>query len=272
MLPDPFAAVAGLPGVAAAAASARAAVDAALAHNLMRRRSAEVTLEAGLRSARATAALEGADLSLAEFRRWSGDEHRTQAPAITGALRLSAELGTVRAAMERAPLQALARLHVLAAADAVNPDAADAYELGRPRSGPVTDDLGLGEAPPAGQVAARLAALAELLAAKTSAPALVVSALVHGELLALRPFGWGNGLVARAAGRLVLVSRGLDVKAVTAPEVGHAEDPAAYTAAAEAYIAGDVAAWVVHCAEAVRLGARETLAICAAIDRGATTA
>jgi Fic family protein len=143
--------------------------------------------------------------------------------------------------------------------------------LGRPRTD--ADDgeelLGLPLPPGAAEVGARLGALADLLVAKTTAPALVVSALVHGELLALRPFVWGNGLVARSAARLVLVSRGLDVKAVTAPEVGHADDPAAYREAALAYVRGDVAAWVVHCAYAARIGARETLAICAAIERSA---
>lgn len=213
----------------------------------MRRRSAEVTVEAGLRSARATAALEGVNVTLGELRGWSPGTGGADSAVVAGALRLSAELGTVRAALERAPLQAFARLHVLAAADAVQGDA-----LGRPLTG-----------------ADRLAGLAHVLAAKTAAPALVVSAVVHGELLAVAPFGWGNGLVARAAGRLVLVSRGLDVKAVTAPEVGHADDPAAYRAAAAAYAAGDVAAWVVHCARAVELGAAETLAICAAIERSA---
>lgn len=261
---DQFAAIAALPPVAEAAAAARAAVDAALAQQLMRRRSAEVTVEAGLRSARATASLEGADLALDDFRRWSSAEAGIRGPVIAGALRLSAELGTVRSSLERAPLQAFARLHVLAAADVCGPDA-----IGRPRSADPDDDLGLGQAPVAALVAARLAGLADLLVAKTAAPALVVAAIVHGEILALRPFAWGNGMVARAAARLVLVSRGLDVKAVTAPEVGHADDPTAYAVAARAYLAGDVATWVVHCAHAVELGARETLAICAAIERAA---
>lgn len=261
---DPFATVAALPEVASAAASARNAVDAALAHNLMRRRSAEVTAEAGLRSARATAALEGADVALDVVRRWHPVDGDPRAAVIAGALRLSAELGGVRSSLERAPLQAFARLHMLAAADAVTPD-----ELGRPRADDATELLRLGPAPSSTHAAARLAVLADLLVTKTTAPALVVSALVHGELLALRPFSWGNGLVARAAGRLVLVARGLDVKAVTAPEVGHADDAEAYVDAASAYIRGDVASWVVHCAHAVELGARETLAICAAIERSA---
>ncbi|MEO6712759.1 MAG: oxidoreductase, partial [Mycobacteriales bacterium] len=202
---DPFAVVAALPAVAAAAAAARSAVDAALAHNLMRRRSAEVTTEAGLRSARATAALEGADYRLDQVRRFTApEEHDPDAAVLAGALRLSGELGSVATTFERAPLQALAKLHLLAATGTVKPD-----WLGRPRSEDDSEDLlGLPPAPVVEHVTGRLSILAELLVAKTTAPAVVVSALVHGELLALRPFSWGNGLVARAAGRLVLVARG----------------------------------------------------------------
>jgi hypothetical protein len=262
---DPFAVVAALPGVAGAVDSARAAVDRALGHRVLRRRSAEVTAEAGLRSARATAALDGADFPLDVVRSFVAPEHAEPgAMTLTGALRLSGELGSALGSFERAPLQAFARLHLLAAADAVAPE-----WLGRPRRGDdsVVEELGLPPAPPAAEVGVRLGLLAELLTAKSSAPAIVVSAVVHGELLALQPFTWGNGLVARAAGRLVLVARGLDPKAVTAPEVGHAEDASAYRSAALAYVDGDVATWVTHCAHAVELGARETLAICAALDR-----
>jgi hypothetical protein len=265
---DPFASVAALPLVAHAAESARAAVDAALSHNVMRRRSAEVSVEAGLRSARATAALEGVDVPLERLRRWSPGDSSADAGIVAGALRLTAEFGPLRAAFERAPLQVFARLHVLAAASApLGPRDA----LGRPRSAQPYDALSLGTAPSPPEIGPRLAALADLLVARTSAPALVVAAVVHGELLALRPFASGNGLVARAAARLVLVSRGLDVKAVTASEVGHADDPAAYREAARAYIDGDVGTWVLHCARAVELGARETLAICAALERSSAS-
>ena len=43
-----------------------------------------------------------------------------------------------------------------------------------------------------------------------AAPALVVAAVVHGELLTLRPFAAANGVVARAVARLLLTARGLD--------------------------------------------------------------
>jgi hypothetical protein len=265
---DPFAAVAALDGVGAAVDEARSVVDRALRHQILRRRSAEVTAEAGLRSARATAALEDADFGLEQVRSFTPRPPADGDPdsgVLAGALRLSGELGSVVAPFERAPLQAIARVHLLAGADLVEP-----ASLGRPRTEDDAEDLlDLPAAPSAAEVGVRLALLADLLTSRSAAPAIVVSAIVHGELLALRPFGWGNGLVARAAGRLVLVSRGLDPKAVTAPEVGHAERAGDYAAAASAYVAGDVARWVRHCAEAVALGAQETLAICAALERSA---
>ena len=50
-----------------------------------------------------------------------------------------------------------------------------------------------------------------------------MAALVHGELASLAPFGSADGVVARAAGRLTGITRGLDPKAVSVPEVGFAE-------------------------------------------------
>ncbi len=122
-------------------------------------------------------------------------------------------------------------------------------------------------------MAARLDGLARVLTAGTSAPAVVVAAVVHGELMALRAFGTADGLVARAAARLVLVDRGLDPKAVSAPEVGHLElgdGHGEYADALRAYVCDGppgVATWLVHCARAVALGAREGLAVCEAIRR-----
>ncbi|MCW2945902.1 MAG: filamentation induced by cAMP protein Fic, partial [Actinoallomurus sp.] len=132
------------------------------------------------------------------------------------------------------------------------------------------DPLEIGPPPAPAEVAARLDTLSGLLTSPTGAPAVVVAAVVHGELLALRPFGWGDGIVARAAARLTLVDRGLDPKSLTAPEVGHAELGTAYREAILAYASGTpagVAHWVRHCAEAVGLGARDALAVCEAFTR-----
>jgi hypothetical protein len=81
------------------------------------------------------------------------------------------------------------------------------------------------------------------------------------------------GVVARGASRLVLVTRGLDPTAVSVPEVGHVElGRSVYLDALRGYAEGGadgIVAWVRHCAEAVVLGAREGVAVCEAIQRGA---
>ena len=288
---DVFASLLDLPGVADAVAEARTAVDGLLGHRVLRRRSAEVTAESALRGARASADLEGAGMELERLRGQlmngqavtvaSKDPRHSQ--LVANAVRLHADLGALLPAFHSSPRQALARLHVLAAADlGVAPD-----DLGRPRSGaPLDDPLELGEAPPPAEVAARIDGLCSLLLAPTTAPAVVVAGVVHGELLALRAFGTADGLVARAAARLVLVDRGLDPKAVSAPEVGFAEldaaarraahghggpvDHGTYDEMARGYASGGpdgVAQWLVHSARAVALGAREGLAVCEAILR-----
>lgn len=261
---DALADVAKLPGVAGAVDDARKAVDRLLGHRILRRRSAEVSTESALRGARASAVLDGASVTLDELRTTESPSD----PVVQGSLRVSAELGTLTETWRNAPRQALARLHVLAAADAV-----ESAALGRPRSADavVKDVLGLGEPPSPSEVAARLDALSGLLTAPTKAPALVVAAIVHGELLTLRPFGWGDGLVARAAQRLTLVSRGLDPKSLVAPEVGHLELEDDYASALRDYSSGTsegVARWIVHCSSAVAAAARDSQAICEAFMRG----
>lgn len=274
---DHLAALLDLPGVPDSVARARAAIDQLLGHRVLRRRSAEVTAESALRGARASAELEGAGIELERLRGQllaggtvtlpSKDERGAR--VVEGAVRLHAELGSVVATWKHSPRQALARLHVLAAGELVAPDG-----LGRPRAvGAAYDDpLGLGAAPDPVEVAARLDGLARVLTTSTTAPAVVVAAVVHGELLALRAFGSLDGLVARAGARLVLVDRGLDPKAVSAPEVGHSELHHEYPVAARDYVSGGpegVARWIDHCATAIALGAREGVAVCEAIARSA---
>ncbi|MCK9895161.1 hypothetical protein [Frankia sp. AgB32] len=296
---DPLARVAELPGIREAADTARAAVDTLLRHRILRRQSAEVTTEASLRAARACAALEGEDVALEFLRRHLTDSDDQAAgelsPVMLGTVRLYGELGVLAPAWERAPRQALARMHVLLGRGVLPDDV-----LGRPRAdagfGEATDPLRLGPPPTSVETSIRLDGLTGLLVAPTIAPAIVVAAVVHGELLALRPFGALDGVIARAASRLVLISRGLDPKALTATDVGHLEagqdQPAGsgpadgtaaagaepspadavlpYREAADAYVHGGaegVAAWVRHCARAMELAARESLAVCEALGR-----
>ncbi|MDF5754864.1 oxidoreductase [Spongiactinospora sp. TRM90649] len=264
---DPLAVIAQLPGVPEAVEEAREAVDRLYRHRVLRRRSPEVSAESALRGARASAALEGVDVPLGSLR--SGE---VEDPLVQGALRVSAELGRLGATWRTAPRQVLARLHTLAATGTADPT-----HLGRPRVGPsadlepvtVEDPLELGEAPGPEETAVRMDALATLITSGTKAPAVVTAAVVHAEIVALRPFGVADGLVARAAERLTLTEFGLDPKSLAAVEVGHAET--SYGESVRAYLTGSregVGLWLRHCASAVTLGVREAVAVCEAMQRG----
>lgn len=294
---DPLAVLGSLPGVPAAVESVREAVDRVYGHRVMRRRSNEIASEAALRGARGSAALAGADWPLEEVRRRSDFGADPEARTVGAALRLTAESGQLLSVWRQSPIQVLARLHLVAAGGRPGSDQgsgagergeAAAEAAGDPGTGRQADRIGrprlAGESvdedllialplPDASEVAARLDGLADLLLAGTQAPALVVAAVVHGELLALRPFGSCNGLVARAAQRIVLVGSGLDPKSICPAEVGHAElGRAEYAKALEAYASGTpegMAHWIGHCAEALKLGVRESTAVCEALQRGA---
>ncbi|QYA95829.1 oxidoreductase [Streptomyces anulatus] len=267
---DPLAALGSLPGVPDAVDSVRKAVDRVYGHRVMRRRSNEVTAEAALRGSRGSAALAGADWNLEEVRRRTDFSGEDEARVVGAALRLTAEAGQLLSIWRQSPLRVLARLHLVAAGGATPDDA-----VGRPRLAGESVDEPLIEAslPGAEEVAGRLEGLSRLIIAGGSAPALVTAAVVHGELLALRPFGSHNGLVARTAERIVLIGSGLDPKSICPAEVGHAEQGrAAYVAAFEGYTAGTpegMAAWITHCGRSVELGVRESTAVCEALQRGA---
>ncbi len=241
-LPDgpAWAELAVLPGVAEAMAEARAMVDRVLVHRVLRSRAPALAAESSVRGARASAALDGVDVPLDEVRAAVAPD-----PVLAGALRAQVELHRLRAVWHSSPRQAIARLHVLAAAGLAEPEL-----LGRPV------DAG---------AAAALGRVAVLAGAK--APALMVAAVVHGELVAASAFGAANGVVARAASRLVLSDKGLDPALLTVPEVGHVE-LGDYAAAAMSYGSGDPAPWLLHCAGAALIGARESLAIAESMVRG----
>ncbi|MFF9915060.1 oxidoreductase [Streptomyces sp. NPDC013457] len=281
---DPLAALGSLPGVADSVDSVRKAVDRVYGHRVMRRRSNEITSEAALRGARGSAALSGADWALEEVRRRTDFGGDAEARTVGAALRLGAESGQLLSIWRQSPLRVLARLHLVAVGDAAlaaarseaRGEAGEAGDsVGRPRQvgEPVDEPLIEAPLPDPAEVAGRLEGLSELIIAGGSAPALVTAAVVHGELLALRPFTSYNGLIARAAERIVLIGSGLDPKSICPAEVGHAEQGrAAYVAAFEGYLSGTpegMAAWIAHCGRAVELGVRESTAVCEALQRGA---
>ena len=208
---DPLTALADLPDVTPAIESARRAIDAVLWDRHVRSASAEVAERSRMQGASASAALDGADLAVVE-------------DSPMGRTLLAAQVVTEQAARqsdtwERAPLQVIAALHAVIVRGLAVPD-----EPGRPRSiggeHAGADPLRLGALPPPETVAPRLQGLARVISGSATVPGLLVAAVVHGELMTLRPFGVGNGLLARAVVRCVLVSRGVDPSMFTIPEEG----------------------------------------------------
>ncbi|MGV8965989.1 MAG: cell filamentation protein Fic [Cellulomonas sp.] len=289
MTTDPLLPLADLPGVADAVARARAACEELRWHEAFRRTWREVRAEATVRSARASAALEGAGIPLDVLR----DAARGAVPIPAdgqgrlafGALRATAEverllpaLGARSTAVLPPFGQLLARLHSAAVAGLTDaPSLAGSGrahgtdDVGRPRGQAAPLDLaGLGPAAAGAEVAARLDLLGELVRTST-APALVVAAVVHGELLALRPFTVGSGVVARATFRLLVASRGLDPTGAVVADVVWLGSVNGYLGAAAGFATGTpggVATWLVTCADAVRAGADEGRAIADAVLAG----
>ncbi|MFF3228700.1 oxidoreductase [Nocardia suismassiliense] len=240
---DPLQPLVDLPGVRAAADRARDALAEVHRHKANRRGWPTTAAEAAVRAARSSAAIDGGSTELPA-------DGQVGDPILAGSLRVGQALDgdalrNLVGTWQRAPLQALARLHLLAAADLV----ADEAALGRPRS-----DAGVAE---------RLDLLVQTVLG-SRAPAPVIAAVVHGELLALRPFGTADGVVARAASRLVAVSSGLDPHSLGVPEVFWLRRRQAYLDAVTAFGSGAadaVGSWVLLCCAALEDGAREATSI-----------
>jgi hypothetical protein len=229
---DPTAWLVDLEGVASAYAATRDGIDVMLRDRGLRRTSPEMTAESLLRGAHASAALEGSTSSLASVRAGSGDA------LASDAVRVSTSLLGLAPTLTRSPLQVLARLHTLAAAGS-----AGESELGRPRDAASAE---------------RLQGVARLLSEPSTVPALLLAAVVHADLATAAPFASHNGIVARAAERLVLVARGVDEKSLTVPEAAHLALRPAYESNLRGYRDGGangVHAWLLYAAEAYAAGA-----------------
>ncbi|GGM05365.1 hypothetical protein [Nakamurella endophytica] len=249
--------------LAAAERAGRAVVAVHRLPGNLRNADAAAAAAAG-RAARCSALLDGASAGAAvrpgdDDGRSAGTPVTVDDPVLAGALRVAAALPALEAVWRRAPAQALARLHVLAAAGLV-----PAAELGRPRTGepaalPLPAAVADAFAPPATAVPAGLAALSGLVLGSPW-PAVLTVAVVHAELLRLRPFGAADGVVARAAARLTMTTTGLDPRGLTVPEAGHLRERQEYAAAARAWSAGTPDGrrrWLLHACAAMIAGARE---------------
>lgn len=214
-----------LEGVGQALAHAQASVDACIGARAVRVDAARVAGVGAVRGAAAAAGLE---------------PHLETTAATAGALRVNAEVPRLAGLWSSAPLQVLARLHMLAAADVLAES-----DLGRP----VSPDAA--------------AVLREVAEDRTvQRPGLLSASLAHGRLVVDQPFGRCSGLVALGLQRVVLIARGVDTIGVLAPELGHAADPDAYRWAVDQLATGDpagLASWVEHCCMAYATAADRAL-------------
>jgi hypothetical protein len=231
---DPLAWLSSLEGVPSAYVGSRDGIDALLRDRGLRRSTPEQTTESLLRGAQASAVLEGSTSSLEDVRAGRMDD------TARAAVRVSTELLGLLPVLATAPLQALARLHALAGKGILDDD-----QLGRPVSAEAAD---------------RLATLSRTLLV-TKAPAMLVAATVHAELVTVAPFGSHNGIVARAAERLVLVGRGIDPASVIVPEAAHLALRPAYESNLRGYGSGGrngLHSWLLYAAEAYARAAEES--------------
>jgi hypothetical protein len=226
-----------LAGVAAAFEAAKAAVDAAFAHPALPRLGGALAVQASVSAAAASAALEGHAYDLAAIRAGTVTD-----AVVQGALRIGAATASLTPIWPVAPRQVLARLHTLAARGC--PGVPDAM-LGRPA-----------------QPESAVSLLDEVCAIVTDRrggwPAQLRAAVVHGRLLAGRPFAGPNGVVARAAARLTLIADGFDPRGLLALDEAHLRLRPQYLGCAHTFATGTpdgVRAWLKHCAEAARQAA-----------------
>lgn len=202
-----------------------------------------------MRAARATSVLDGASL-VAGRDEADGEPDAILAGALRVAEALEGEATTLVGVWRHAPLQAIARIHSLAAVGLT-----DDERLGRPRA--------------AASVGKRLEILRDVVTStRVSAP--LLAAVVHGELLTLRPFGVADGVVARGVSRLVTIASGLDTHGLGVPESYWMRKVGDYRAAAQGFESGTregLAAWIVHSGAGLKAGAREALSIAEASQK-----
>lgn len=258
-------------------------------HQTLRRRWREARAETAIRSAIASAAVEGVVLPAAVLRSAVADRGLTE--AATGDPSLDAAAGLWRAGVRLgewmpdlggpghpatpSPRAILAALH----RDVAGPLAAtgqiplDAVAIPR-ASGTAPLEGGPGAAPDATALQDRIAALLDLIDLP-GAPALVRAAVVHGEMVTARPFIAANAAVGRLLVRHLITRDGLEPTGVAVVEQYAGRAPGAYADAAAAYASGrpdGVIDWIVWQAEAILVGIQEAQAICRSVQAGTTTA
>lgn len=193
--------------VTQATLAAREDIDALLWRRDVRANANAVAQASISRGAMDSAALEGADLP--------GVEDSPMGKVLSATLAATSQAPLLADTWLTAPLQVITRLHLLVAKEF-----SDADQLGRPRTVDVSDDpLHIGSIPNYSMVPQVLMSVSKQCV-NTQASAIIEAGYVHAEIMRLRPFAWGSGLVARAVVRTVFAARGLDPSNFSIPENG----------------------------------------------------
>lgn len=247
--PDPLAPLDFLPGVPEAVEKAVDYIARVHRHPVNLRGWDVTGSESVLRGARASAQLDGGEVRLPE-------DGTVTDPILAGALRAAEMLAPdgvteTLTTWQRAPLQIIARLNAVA-----SPKMSD--EDYRQHAATGLDYLVPGR--PRDATNGRLQLLAEFITGSRTVSAVVLSAIVHGELVSLQPFGDANGVTARACSRLVTMATGLDPRGLGVPEVWWNRHRAEYAEKAQGFAEGtpqSVAEWIIFHATGLAEGSLE---------------
>lgn len=243
---DPLSNLLNIPGVASECEIALKAIDELMWNRTVRRHKDALIPYTRRIAGFATAALDGAQMP----------KDPTMEPEVSPmgslsdqGLLVTAEADLQRLAFRTEPLKVLARLHTFVSTD---------EDRGRPRTtNEVNDPLRMGSLPPHEVLQERMSQLVDLVI-ESKASTILVAAIAHAELAALRPFTQGSYLVARASTRLILAARDVDNDGLVMSEYGaFLLGRPAYVKALTGYISGTpegVAAWVTWQGEAIRRG------------------
>ena len=250
---DPLAPLAQLPGVNEAAAKVVDYIARVHRHKANLRGWDVTGSEAVLRGARASAHIDGASA-------WLPADGQVSDPVLAGALRAAELLAPdgiteTQTTWRRAPLQVMAKINSLA-----SPQMGD--EVFRKKAARSAEFLVPGR--PRQHADGRLQLLGSFITGGTTVNAVVLTAVIHGELLALEPFADANGVTARACSRLATISTGLDPRGLGVPEVFWSRKPDEYRAKAAGFATGPkegVAEWIVYHAEGLAEGTLEAKSI-----------
>lgn len=223
---------------------ARDAIDSLLFDRRLRNADPERVAAVRLDAGAASAALDGADAPA---------DDSPMGRMIAAHQEVVAQCSQLVDVVTSAPAQALAQLHLVASAWRNLSES----ERGRPRAADDVDDpLHLGINTSAEEARIFLFDVGRLFTQNSSVPGLLLAARVHGMLAVHAPFATDSTVVARAAGRLMLMSRGVDPDGLIPVESGLLKlGRNSYVKALREFAVGNDEDWMIAHANAAKEGA-----------------